>query len=184
MQIDIRVHTDHITTDDLAVFAALAALTPGTPTTTTAALNGVKGAPEVSPEPAPKTAPARLAARKAPTAKPAPEPAPAPEPEPVEAKPAEAKPAEAKPAEAKPAEAKPAEAKPAEEPTETNLAAAKRELTEVVTKLARSGPEGRARAKKALIGAGVERVSEVKTLTVAKAVLAALADEDEADDLA
>ena len=143
MQIDIRVHTDHITTDDLAVFAALAALTPGTPTTTTAA-------------------------------KPAPEPAPAPEPEPVEAKPAEAK----------PAEAKPAEAKPAEEPTETNLAAAKRELTEAVTKLARSGPEGRARAKKALIGAGVERVSEVKTLTIAKAVLAALADGDEADDLA
>ena len=159
MRIDIRVHTDHITTDDLAVFAALAALTPGTPTTTTAALNGVKGAPEVSPEPAPKTAPARPAARKAPAAKPAPEPAPAPEPEPVEAK-------------------------PAEEPTETKLAAAKRELTEEVTKLARSGPEGRARAKKALISAGVERVSEVKTLTVAKAVLAALADGDEADDLA
>ena len=156
MRIDIRVHTDHITTDDLAVFAALAALTPGTPTPTAAVLNGVKGAPEVSPEPAPKTAPARPAARKAaPTAK----PAPAPEPEPVEAK-------------------------PAEEPTETNLAAAKRELTEAVTKLARSGPEGRARAKKALIGAGVERVSEVKTLTVAKAVLAALADGDEADDLA
>ena len=159
MRIDIRVHTDHITTDDLAVFAALAALTPGTPTPTTAVLNGVKGAPEVSPEPAPKTAPARPAARKAPAAKPAPEPAPAPEPEPVEAK-------------------------PAEEPTETNLAAAKRELTEAVTKLARSGPEGRARAKKALIGAGVERVSEVKTLTVAKAVLAALAEGDEADDLA
>ena len=155
MRIDIRVHTDHITTDDLAVFAALAALTPGTPTPTTAVLNGVKGSPEVSPEPAPKTAPARPAARKAPAAK----PAPAPEPEPVEAK-------------------------PAEEPTETKLAAAKRELTEEVTKLARSGPEGRARAKKALIGAGVERVSEVKTLTVAKAVLAALADEDEADDLA
>ena len=154
MRIDIRVHTDHITTDDLAVFAALAALTPGTPTPTTAVLNGEKGAPEVSPEPAPKTAPARPAARKAPAAKPAPEPAPAPEPE------------------------------PAEEPTETNLAAAKRELTEAVTKLARSGPEGRARAKKALIGAGVERVSEVKTLTVAKAVLAALAEGDEADDLA
>lgn len=153
MRIDIRVHTDHITTDDLAVFAALAALTPGTPTPTTAVLNGVKGAPEVSPEPA------RPAARKAPAAKPAPEPAPAPEPEPVEAK-------------------------PAEEPTETKLAAAKRELTEEVTKLARSGPEGRARAKKALIGAGVERVSEVKTLTVAKAVLAALAEGDEADDLA
>ena len=159
MRIDIRVHTDHITTDDLAVFAALAALTPGTPTPATAVLNGVKGAPEVSPEPAPKTAPARPAARKAPAAKPAPEPAPAPEPEPVEAK-------------------------PAEEPTETNLAAAKRELTEAVTKLARSGPEGRARAKKALIGAGVERVSEVKTLTAAKAVLAALAEGDEADDLA
>ena len=168
MRIDIRVHTDHITTDDLAVFAALAALTPGTPTPTAAVLNGVKGAPEVSPEPAPKTAPARPAARKAPAAKPAPEPAPAPEPEPVEAKPAE----------------EPVEAKPAEEPTETNLAAAKRELTEAVTKLARSGPEGRARAKKALIGAGVERVSEVKTLTVAKAVLAALAEGDEADDLA
>lgn len=159
MRIDIRVHTDHITTDDLAVFAALAALTPGTPTPTTAVLNGVKGAPEISPEPAPKTAPARPAARKAPAAKPAPEPAPAPEPEPVEAK-------------------------PAEEPTETKLAAAKRELTDEVTKLARSGPEGRARAKKALIGAGVERVSEVKTLTVAKAVLAALAEGDEADDLA
>ena len=160
MQIDIRVHTDHITTDDLAVFAALAALTPGTPTTTTAVLNGVKGSPEVSPEPAPKTAPARPAARKA---EPKAKPAPAPEPEPAE---------------------EPVEAKPAEEPTETNLAAAKRELTEAVTKLARSGPEGRARAKKALIGAGVERVSEVKTLTVAKAVLAALAEGDEADDLA
>ena len=159
MRIDIRVHTDHITTDDLAVFAALAALTPGTPTPTTAVLNGVKGAPEVSPEPAPKTAPARPAARKAPAAKPAPEPAPTQEPE-------------------------EAAAPVAAEPTETKLAAAKRELTEEVTKLARSGPEGRARAKKALIGAGVERVSEVKTLTVAKAVLAALADGDEADDLA
>ena len=159
MRIDIRVHTDHITTDDLAVFAALAALTPGTPTPATAVLNGVKGAPEISPEPAPKTAPARPAARKAPAAKPAPEPAPTQEPE-------------------------PAEEPTAEEPTETNLAAAKRELTEAVTKLARSGPEGRARAKKALIGAGVERVSEVKTLTVAKAVLAALAEGDEADDLA
>lgn len=159
MRIDIRVHTDHITTDDLAVFAALAALTPGTPTPTTAVLNGVKGAPEISPEPAPKTAPARPASRKAPAAKPAPEPAPTQEPE-------------------------PAEEPTAEEPTETNLAAAKRELTEAVTKLARSGPEGRARAKKALIGAGVERVSEVKTLTVAKAVLAALAEGDEADDLA
>ena len=158
MRIDIRVHTDHITTDDLAVFAALAALTPGTPTPTTAVLNGVKGAPEISPEPAPKTAPARPAARKAPAAKPAPEPAPTQEPE-------------------------PAEEPTAEEPTETNLAAAKRELTEAVTKLARSGPEGRARAKKALIGAGVERVSEVKTLTVAKAVLAALAEGDEADAL-
>ena len=154
MRIDIRVHTDHITTDDLAVFAALAALTPGTPTPTTAVLNGVKGAPEISPEPAPKTAPARPAARKA---------APAPAQESEEA-------------------AAPVE--PAEEPTETNLAAAKRELTEAVTKLARSGPEGRAKAKKALISAGVERVSEVKTLTVAKAVLAALADGDEADDLA
>ena len=164
MRIDIRVHTDHITTDDLAVFAALAALTPGTPTPATAVLNGVKGAPEISPEPAPKTAPARPAARKAPAAKPAPEPAPTQEPE--------------------PAEEPTAEEPTAEEPTETNLAAAKRELTEAVTKLARSGPEGRARAKKALIGAGVERVSEVKTLTVAKAVLAALAEGDEADDLA
>lgn len=154
MQVEIRFHSDHITPNDLAVFAALAALTPGTPTSTTAVLNGVKEAPEVSPEPAPKTAPARPAARKAPAAKPAPEPAPTQEPE------------------------------PAEEPTETKLAAAKRELTEEVTKLARSGPEGRARAKKALIGAGVERVSEVKTLTVAKAVLAALAEDDEADDLA
>ena len=159
MHVEISFHTDHITTDDLAVFAALAALTPGTPTPTAAVLNGVKEAPEVSPEPAPKTAPARPAARKAPTAKPAPDPAPTQEPEPVEAK-------------------------PAEEPTETNLAAAKRELTEAVTKLARSGPEGRARAKKALISAGVERVSEVKTLTVAKAVLAALAEGDESDDLA
>ena len=177
MRIDIRVHTDHITTDDLAVFAALAALTPGTPTPTTAVLNGVKGAPEVSPEPAPKTAPARPAARKAePKAKPAPAPEPEPAEEPVEAKPAPAP-------EPEPAE-EPVEAKPAEEPTETKLAAAKRELTEEVTKLARSGPEGRARAKKALISAGVERVSEVKTLTVAKAVLAALAEGDEADDLA
>lgn len=163
MRIDIRVHTDHITTDDLAVFAALAALTPGTPTPTTAVLNGVKGTPEVSPEPA------RPAARKAaPKAK----LALAPEPEPIEAKPAPAP------------EPEPVEAKPAEEPVETKLAAAKRELTEEVTKLARSGPEGRARAKKALIGAGVERVSEVKTLTVAKAILAALAEGDEADDLA
>ena len=159
MRIDIRVHTDHITTDDLAVFAALAALTPGTPTPTTAVLNGVKGAPEVSPEPAPKTAPARPAARKAPAAKPAPEPAPTQEPE-------------------------EAAAPVAAEPTETKLAAAKRELTEEVTKLARSGPEGRAKAKKALISAGVERVSEVKTLTVARDVLAALSEDDEADDLA
>ncbi len=153
MRIDIRVHTDHITTDDLAVFAALAALTPGTPTPTTAVLDGVKGSPEISPEPA------RPAARKAPAAKPAPEPAPTQEPE-------------------------EAAAPVAAEPTETKLAAAKRELTEEVTKLARSGPEGRAKAKKALISAGVERVSEVKTLTVAKAVLAALAEGDEADDLA
>ena len=162
MRIDIRVHTDHITTDDLAVFAALAALTPGTPTPKTPLLNGVKGTPEVSPEPA------RPAARKAPAAKPAPAPEPEPAEEPVEAKPVE----------------DPVEAKPVEEPTETKLAAAKRELTEEVTELARSGPEGRARAKKALISAGVERVSEVKTLTVAKAVLAALAEGDEADDLA
>ena len=173
MRIDIRVHTDHITTDDLAVFAALAALTPGTPTPATAVLNGVKGAPEISPEPAPKTAPARPAARKAPAAKPAPEPAPTQEPEPAE-----------EPLCGQPTETNLAEEPLCGQPTETNLAAAKRELTEAVTKLARSGPEGRARAKKALIGAGVERVSEVKTLTVAKAVLAALADGDEADDLA
>ena len=102
-----------------------------------------------------------------------PEPTP-----PVEVKPARPAARKAAP------EPEPVEAKPAEEPTETKLAAAKRELTEEVTKLARSGPEGRARAKKALIGAGVERVSEVKTLTVAKAVLAALAEGDEADDLA
>jgi outer membrane biosynthesis protein TonB len=159
MRIDIRVHTDHITTDDLAVFAALAALTPGTTASTPTKLHAVKETSEVAPAPAPKTAPARPAARKAPAAKPAPEPAPTQEPE-------------------------EAAAPVAAEPTETKLAAAKRELTEEVTKLARSGPEGRARAKKALIGAGVERVSEVKTLTVAKAVLAALAEGDEADDLA
>lgn len=160
MRIDIRVHTDHITPNDLAVFAALAALTPGTTASTPTKLHAVKETSEVAPAPAPKTAPARPAARKAPAAKPAPEPAPTQEPEEAAA---------------------PA---PEPEPTETNLAAAKRELTEEVTKLARSGPEGRARAKKALIGAGVERVSEVKTLTVAKAVLAALAEGDEADDLA
>ena len=159
MRIDIRVHTDHITTDDLAVFAALAALTPGTTASTPTKLHAVKETSEVAPAPAPKTAPARPAARKAPAAKPAPEPAPTQEPE-------------------------EAAAPVAAEPTETKLAAAKRELTEEVTKLARSGPEGRARAKKALIGAGVERVSEVKTLTVAKAVLAALAEGDEADVLA
>ena len=90
----------------------------------------------------------------------------------------------AKPAPAPEPEPEEAAAPVAAEPTETKLAAAKRELTEEVTKLARSGPEGRARAKKALISAGVERVSEVKTLTVAKAVLAALAEGDEADDLA
>lgn len=101
---------------------------------------------------------------------------------PVEVKPARKAAPKAKPAPAP--EPEPVEAKPAEKPTETKLAAAKRELTEEVTKLARSGPEGRARAKKALIGAGVERVSEVKTLTTAKAVLAALAEGDEADDLA
>ena len=106
-----------------------------------------------------------------------PEPTP-----PVEVKPARKAAPKAKPAPAP--EPEPVEAKPTEEPTETKLAAAKRELTEEVTKLARSGPEGRARAKKALISAGVERVSEVKTLTVAKAVLAALAEGDEADDLA
>ena len=157
MHVEIRFHSDHLTPNDLAVFAALAALAefaPDAPLPTAEADHGEPLRPE--PTPPVEVKPARPAARKAaPKAK----PAPAPEPEPVEAK-------------------------PAEEPTETNLAAAKRELTEVVTKLARSGPEGRARAKKALIGAGVERVSEVKTLTVAKAVLAALAEGDEADDLA
>ena len=172
MRIDIRVHTDHITTDDLAVFAALAALTPGTPTPTTAVLNGVKGAPEISPEPAPKTAPEI-----------SPEPAPKTAPE-ISPEPAPKTAPEISPEPAPTQEPEPVEAKPAEEPTETKLAAAKRELTEGVTKLARSGPEGRAKAKKALISAGVERVSEVKTLTVAKAVLAALAEGDEADDLA
>ena len=160
MRIDIRVHTDHLTPNDLAIFKALAAL----PTA-----EADHGEPPVKPttgfqpaRPAPEPAPVE--------AKPA--PAPEPEPEPVEAKPAPAP------------EPEPIEVKPTEEPTETKLAAAKRELTEEVTKLARSGPEGRARAKKALISAGVERVSEVKTLTVAKAVLAALAEGDEADDLA
>ena len=38
MRIDIRVHSDHLTPNDLAIFAAV--------------LNGVKGTPEVSPEPA------------------------------------------------------------------------------------------------------------------------------------
>ena len=141
------------------IIPPLAALTPGTTASTPTKLHAVKETSEVAPAPAPKTAPARPAARKAPAAKPAPEPAPTQEPE-------------------------EAAAPVAAEPTETKLAAAKRELTEEVTKLARSGPEGRARAKKALIGAGVERVSEVKTLTVAKAVLAALAEGDEADDLA
>ena len=167
MRIDIRVHTDQITPNDQAIFAALAALTPGTPTPTTAVLNGEKETSEVSPEPAPKTAPARPAARKA---------APAPvEPAPVE-------PAFHHGDRVVYLGVDPAPTEPA--PTESKLAAAKRELTEEVTKLARSGPEGRAKAKKALISAGVERVSEVKTLTVAKAVLAALAEDDEADDLA
>ena len=172
MRIDIRVHTDHITPNDLAVFAALAALTPGTTASTPTKPHAVKETSEVAPAPAPKTAPARPAARKAPAAKPAPEPAPTQEPE------------EAAPEPAPTQEPEEAAAPVAAEPTETKLAAAKQELTEEVTKLARSGPEGRARAKKALISAGVERVSEVKTLTVAKAVLAALADGDEADDLA
>ena len=157
MQVEIRFHSDRLTPNDLAVFKALAALAESAPDTPLPTVEADRGEP-LRPEPTPpvEVKPARPAARKAaPKAK----PAPAPEPEPVEAK-------------------------PAEEPTETNLAAAKRELTEEVTKLARSGPEGRARAKKALISAGVERVSEVKTLTVAKAVLAALADGDEADDLA
>ena len=157
MRIDIRVHTDHITPNDLAVFAALAALTPGTTAPTPTKLHAVK---EVAPAPAPNSPATKAApARKAPATKVAPVPAPIQESEEADA---------------------PVE--PA--PTETKLAAAKRELTEEVTKLARSGPEGRARAKKALISAGVERVSEVKTLTVAKAVLAALAEGDEADDLA
>ena len=166
MHVEIRFHSDHIAPNDLAIFKALAALAefaPDAPLPTAEADHGEPLRPE--PTPPVEVKPARKAAPKA-------KPAPAPEPEPVEAKPAPAP------------EPEPVEAKPAEEPTETKLAAAKRELTEEVTKLARSGPEGRARAKKALIGAGVERVSEVKTLTVAKAVLAALADEDEADDLA
>ena len=163
MHVEIRFHSDHITPNDLAIFKALAEFAPDAPLPTAEDDHGEPLRPE--PTPPVEVKPARPAARKAaPKAK----PAPAPEPEPVEAKPAE----------------EPVEAKPAEEPTETNLAAAKRELTEEVTKLARSGPEGRARAKKALISAGVERVSEVKTLTVAKAVLAALAEGDEADDLA
>ena len=157
MHVDIRFQSDHLAPNDLAIFKALAALAEFAPDAPLPTAEADQFDP-LRPEPTPpvEVKPARPAARKAaPKAK----PAPAPEPEPVEAK-------------------------PAEEPTETNLAAAKRELTEEVTKLARSGPEGRARAKKALIGAGVERVSEVKTLTVAKAVLAALADGDEADDLA
>ena len=168
MRIDIRVHTDHITTNDLAVFAALAALTPGTTAPTPTKPHAVK---EVAPAPAPNSPATKAApARKAPATKVAPVPAPevkkaAPVPEPIQ-------------------ESEEADAPVEPAPTETKLAAAKRELTEEVTKLARSGPEGRARAKKALISAGVERVSEVKTLTVAKAVLAALAEGDEADDLA
>ena len=168
MRIDIRVHTDHITPNDLAVFAALAALTPGTTAPTPTKLHAVK---EVAPAPAPNSPATKAApARKAPATKVAPVPAPevkkaAPVPEPIQ-------------------ESEEADAPVEPAPTETKLAAAKRELTEEVTKLARSGPEGRARAKKALISAGVERVSEVKTLTVAKAVLAALAEGDEADDLA
>lgn len=163
MHVEIRFHSEHISPNDLAIFKALAALAefaPDAPLPTAEADHGEPLRPE--PTPPVEVKPARPAARKAaPKAK----PAPAPEPEPVEAKPAPAP-------------------EPEPEPTETNLAAAKRELTEAVTKLARSGPEGRARAKKALISAGVERVSEVKTLTVAKAVLAALAEGDEADDLA
>ena len=157
MRIDIRVHTDHITPNDLAVFAALAALTPGTTAPTPTKLHAVK---EVAPAPAPNSPATKAApARKAPATK------VAPVPEPIQ-------------------ESEEADAPVEPAPTETKLAAAKRELTEEVTKLARSGPEGRAKAKKALISAGVERVSEVKTLTVAKAVLAALAEDDEADDLA
>ena len=167
MHVEIRFHSDHIAPNDLAIFKALAALAefaPDTPLPTAEADHGEPLRPEYTPlvevKPAPEPEPIEA------------KPAPAPEPEPIEAKPAPAP------------EPEPIEAKPAEEPTETKLAAAKRELTEEVTKLARSGPEGRAKAKKALISAGVERVSEVKTLTVAKAVLAALAEDDEADDLA
>ena len=166
MHVEIRFHSDHIAPNDLAIFKALAALAefaPDTPLPTAEADHGEPLRPEYTP--LVEVKPARKAAPKA-------KPAPAPEPEPIEAKPAPAP------------EPEPIEAKPAEEPIETKLAAAKRELTEEVTNLARSGPEGRARAKKALISAGVERVSEVKTLTVAKAVLAALAEGDEADDLA
>lgn len=160
MHVEIQFYSEHITPADLAIFKALAALAefaPDAPLPTAEADHGEPLRPE--PTPPVEVKPARPAARKAPAAKPAPEPAPTQEPE-------------------------EAAAPVAAEPTETKLAAAKRELTEEVTKLARSGPEGRARAKKALISAGVERVSEVKTLTVAKAVLAALAEGDEADDLA
>ena len=154
MHVEIRFHSDHIAPNDLAIFKALAALAEFAPDTPLPTAEADHGEP-LRPEYTPLV-----------------EVKPAPEPEPIEAKPAPAP------------EPEPIEAKPAEEPIETKLAAAKRELTEEVTKLARSGPEGRARAKKALISAGVERVSEVKTLTVAKAVLAALAEGDEADDLA
>lgn len=169
MHVEIRFHSDHIAPNDLAIFKALAALAEFAPDAPLPTVEDDHGEP-LRPEPTPpvEVKPARPAARKAPAAKPAPAPepaetptsAPAPAPEPTA----------------------PVVA-PEPEPTETKLAAAKRELTEEVTKLARSGPEGRARAKKALISAGVERVSEVKTLTVAKAVLAALAEGDEADDL-
>ena len=156
MRIDIRFQSDNLSPNDLAIFKALAALAEYAPDAPLPTAEVYCGEPPV--KPITGFQPAR----------------PAPEPEPIEAKPAPAP----------EPEPEPIEVKPTEEPTETKLAAAKRELTEEVTKLARSGPEGRARAKKALISAGVERVSEVKTLTVAKAVLAALAEGDEADDLA
>lgn len=165
MHVEIQFHSDNLSPNDLAIFKALAALAE-------CATDAPLPTAEVdrSELPKAKLTPAPV---EAPTSAPASAPAPAPEPAETPA-----------PAPAPAPEPTAPVAAPEPEPTETKLAAAKRELTEEVTKLARSGPEGRARAKKALISAGVERVSEVKTLTVAKAVLAALAEGDEADDLA
>ena len=157
MYIDLRFQSENLSPNDLAIFKALAAL-PTAECAPDAPLPTAEvycGEP-LRYEPTPPVKPAAAEPARPAARKVAPKAKPAPAPEPA----------------------------PEPEPTETKLAAAKRELTEEVTKLARSGPEGRARAKKALISAGVESVSEVKTLTVAKAVLAALAEGDEADDLA